>query len=112
MTSCEYSYNYSYKVTNTSGTSINVRVKTFRVDSTFIIVNDSTKVLFTTTHGIEGPHGPYYKDVKFDLDSLIVKNQNDKISTKDYLLNETWTFTEDTYHEGLYSAFVTSDEFN
>ena len=112
ITSCEYSYDYSYQVTNNSDDQISVYVKTFRLDSTFIIKKDSTKVLFTSNHGIEGSKGPYFEDVKIELDEFSVTKKDNSISTKDYLKNDAWTFTIEPYFIGLYSAIVTNDEFN
>lgn len=112
MTSCEYSYDYSYKVTNKSDSEISVYIKTFRIDTTFLILKDSAKVLVTSNHGIEGSHGPYFEDVKIDLDKFTVTKNDNLKSNRDYLKDDAWTFTKEPYHIGLYSATVTNDEFN
>jgi hypothetical protein len=112
MTSCEYSYEYSYKVTNKSNSEIYVNIKTFRIDTTFFILKDSSKVLVTSNHGIEGSHGPYFENVKIDLDKFIVTKNDNVKSNRDYLMNDAWTFTKEPSCKGLYSAIVTNDEFN
>lgn len=88
MTSCEYSYDYSYKLTNKSDSEISVNIKTFRIDTTFFILKDSSKVLVTSNHGIEGSHGPYFKNDKFDLDKFIVTKNDYVKSNRDYLMND------------------------
>jgi len=106
MSGCEYAYDYSYTVTNKSDGQIKVYVKTFRIDSTFLIPKDSTKKLFIVDHGIEGSKGPYFDNVIVDLDSFMV-NKNDTLkSTRDYLKNDAWTF-----NKGNYSTTVTNEEF-
>lgn len=112
MTSCEYSYEYSYKVTNKSDSEIYVNIKTFRIDTTFFILKDSSKVLVTSNHGNEGSHGPYFENVKIDLDKFIVTKNDNVKSNRDYLMNDAWTFTKEPSFKGLYSAIVTNDEFN
>jgi hypothetical protein len=106
LTSCEYSYDYSYKITNETESQIKVYVKTFRIDSTFQISKDSTSILFVKDHGIEGSKGPYFDDVTVDLDSLTVTKDDAIRSTRNYLENDAWTFKE-----GVYSTTVTDDEF-
>jgi hypothetical protein len=112
LTSCEYAYDYSYKLTNMADTKLDVHVKTFQIDTVFSISKDSTKVLFVKEHGIEGPHGPYFKDVKFDLKEFTVIRNGTQKSTTDYLRNDAWTFSKEPYHQGLYSTIITTDDFN
>ncbi len=59
LSSCEYAYTYSYSVTNSSDTTVDVKIKTVRIDSVFKLTKDDTKILFMTEHGIEGSKGPY-----------------------------------------------------
>lgn len=106
LSGCEYAYDYSYTVTNKSDGQIKVYVKTFRIDSTFIVLKDSTKILFVDNHGIEGSKGPYFDDVTVDLNDFKVTKNDTLISKRDYLKNDTWTFKE-----GDYSTTVTNDEF-
>lgn len=106
MSGCDYAYDYSYTVTNKSDGQIKVYVKTLRIDSTFLILKDSTKVLFIDDHGIEGSKGPYFDDVTVDLDDFKVTKNDTLISTRDYLKNDAWTFKD-----GDYSTTVTNDEF-
>ncbi len=106
MTSCDYVYNYSYTVTNKTDAQIEVYVKTFQTDSTFIISKDSTKTLFVTDHGIEDSKGPYFSNVTEDLDNFKITKNDTLTSTRDYLKNESWTFDK-----GDYSTNVTDVEF-
>lgn len=106
ITGCDYVYDYSYTVTNKSDTQIKVYVKTFRIDSTFLILKDSTKVLLIDDHGIEGSKGPYFDDVTVDLDDFKVIKNDTLISTRNYLKNDAWT-----YKDGDYSTTVKDDEF-
>ena len=106
LSGCEYSYDYSYTVTNKSDRQIHVFVKTFEIDSTFLIQKDSTKKLFITWHGVEGSKGPYSRNVNVDLDSFKVTKQDIIKSKRDYLKNDAWTFIN-----GDYSTTVTNEEF-
>ena len=106
MSGCEYAYDYSYTVTNKSDGQIKVYVKTFRIDSTFSIPKDSTKLLFIKDHGIEGSKGPYFRNVTDDLESFVVTKGDTLKSMRDYLKNDAWTFKN-----GDYSTTVTNDEF-
>lgn len=106
MSGCEYVYDYSYTVANKSDGQIKVYVKTFRIDSTFTILKDSTKALFIDDHGIEGSGGPYFDDVTGDLDDFKVTKNETLISKRDYLKNDAWIF-----QDGDYSTTVTNDEF-
>jgi len=106
ITSCEHAYDYSYLVTNKSDVEIDVYVKTFRIDSVFIIPKDSTQLLLITDHGIEGSKGPYDRRVTGDLDKFEVTKNDTLKSKRDYLKNDAWTFKK-----GKYSTIVTDDEF-
>lgn len=106
LTSCEYSYDYSYVVTNKTDAEIKVHVKTFRIDSVFVILMDSSKLLFIDDHGIEGSKGPYFDDVINDLDKFEVTKNDTLKSKRDYLKNDMWTF-----EKGRYSTIVTNNEF-
>lgn len=106
MSGCEYSYDYSYTVTNKTDAQIKVYIKTFRIDTTFLILKDSTKTLFVDDHGIEGSKGPYYDNVTVDLNKFTVTKNDTIISTRNYLKNESWAFGN-----GDYSTIVTDVEF-
>jgi len=106
MTSCEYGYDYTYTLTNKTDSQIKVYVKTFRIDSIYTIAKDSTEILFITDHGIEGSKGPYFANVTEDLDKFTVTINETSVSKRDYLKNESWTFTK-----GDYSTIVTNNEF-
>ncbi|MEO7047921.1 MAG: hypothetical protein ABI091_21665 [Ferruginibacter sp.] len=105
LTSCEYAYTYSYSVTNSSDTTIDIKVKTLRVDSVFKVTKDETKILFMKEHGIEGAKGPYPRDVNKDLNIFTV-TKGQAQSKRDYLKNINWTF-----EKGVYSTIITNDEF-
>lgn len=106
LTSCEYSYMYSYKITNNSDSNVDVHLKTFRIDSTYKIQKDSTKTLFTTTHGIEASGGPYFDDVKNDIVEFKVIKNKQKVSNRDFLKNDNWS-----YDKGIYSIIITESDF-
>ncbi|WP_299124809.1 hypothetical protein [uncultured Tenacibaculum sp.] len=108
LTSCEYSYRYSYRITNKSNSIVGVHLKTFNIDSTYIIPNDSTILLFNTTHGIESFGGPYFDDVKNDIDELIVK-MGKGASNRDFLKNENWSFDKG---KGTYSTIIKKSDFD
>jgi hypothetical protein len=106
MVSCDYLYDYSYTVTNKTDAQISVYVETFEIDSTFIISKDSTKILFITSHGIEGAKGPYFDNVDVDLKSFTITKNDTLKSKRDYLDNASWTFSN-----GNYYTDVSNDEF-
>lgn len=108
MTSCEHSYDYSYVVTNKAENTIKVHVITFRIDSVFVIQKDSSQLLFTKDHGIEGPKGPYSDDVSNDLEKFEITIKDSIQSKRDYLKNDAWTFNSEN---GKYSTIVTESEF-
>ena len=105
-TGCEYSYGYSYVVTNKSDAQIKVNIKTFKEDSVYEIGVNESKVLYVTEHGIEGSKGPYFRDVVMDLDVFLVKKNDSLKSKKDYLENDSWNF-----HKGDYSTTINNDDF-
>lgn len=104
--SCEYSYDYSYTITNKSDDTIKVTIKTNEMDSTIKIGLDESKVLFVTDHGVEGSEGPYFRDVLMDLDVCLVQKADTLKSKHDYLENDSWSF-----HQGDYSAIVNNKDF-
>jgi len=105
LTSCEYAYTYSYSVTNSCDTIVDVRIKTFRIDSVFKLTKDETKILYMTDHGIEGAKGPYPRDVNKDLNIFTVTKGQVR-SNRDYLKNNNWAF-----EKGVYSTIITNTEF-
>lgn len=106
LNSCDYSYHYSYQVKNDTDSELKIELKTFQIDSTYTIAMNESKVLLITDHGIEGPKGPYFEDVSFDLDKFIVTKDDTLISSKNYLDNSSWNFDN-----GLYSSTINDDEF-
>ncbi|MEO8111788.1 MAG: hypothetical protein ABI594_17205 [Ginsengibacter sp.] len=105
ISSCEYAYTYSYSVTNSSDTTVDVKIKTVRIDSVFKLTKDDTKILFMTEHGIEGAKGPYSRDVNKDL-IIFTVTKGQLQSKRDYLKNNNWAF-----EKGVYSAIITNAEF-
>ena len=105
LTSCEYAYTYSYSVTNSSDTTIDIKVKAYITDSVFKVAKDETKILFMKDHGIEGPKGPYARDVNKDLNIFTVTKRQIQ-SNRDYLKNNNWSF-----EKGVYSTIITNAEF-
>ena len=104
--SCDYVYDYTYEVTNKADSAIQIELNTLRIDSTYVIGVNETKILFITEHGLEGSKGPYFDDVSADLDKFIVTKNDTLISSKNYLDNSSWTF-----YEGIYSTTINNDEF-
>jgi hypothetical protein len=106
MVACDYAYDYSYKVTNDCDKPIMVKVKTFRIDSTFEINQKKTKVLFIKDHGVESANGPHFRDVNKDLESFRVSKGDSIFSKRYFLKNEAWIFSD-----GEYSTTITENEF-
>ena len=106
LASCDYAYDYTYEVTNDTDSEIKIKVKTFRIDSTYSVSANETQILFVDDHGLEGSKGPYFEDVAEELDKFIVTKNDTLISTKDYLDNSSWD-----YNDGLYHATVDDNEF-
>lgn len=102
---CDYAADASYRVTNNTDGQIKVYVKTFRINSTFLIQKDSTKLLFIQEYRT-GPDGAYFRDVSEDLEFFTVTKNDTLTSTRDYLENDAWDF-----ENGDYSTIVTDDEF-
>lgn len=105
LTGCDYVYDYSYRVTNKSDGQIKVYVKTLKINSTFLIQKDSTKLLFIQQHRI-GSNGPHFRDVYDDFEVFTVTKNDTLESSRNYLENDAWTF-----EKGDYSIIVTDDEF-
>jgi hypothetical protein len=105
LISCEYSYTYSYSVTNSSDTTVDVRLKTYKVDSVFKLTKDETRILYRTDHGIQSSRGPHFSDVKEDL-KIFTVSKGQVQSRRDYLKNSNWNF-----EKGVYSTVITDDEF-
>jgi hypothetical protein len=103
--SCEYVYNYKYIVTNATDKPIEVSVKTYLKDSTFVILKDSVKIVISKGHGIEGSRGPYFQDVKEDL-YLFTVTKDKLLSKKDFLKNSSWRF-----EKGDYSTQISNEDF-
>jgi len=106
LNSCDYVYNYTYEVTNSTDGEINIELKTQSIDSVYSVSKDEKKVLFITDHGVEGSKGPYFEDVSFDLKIFTVTKSDTLKSTRNYLSNSSWT-----YNNGLYRTTITLEEF-
>lgn len=106
LSSCDHEYGYTYKVLNNADSEVKFDLVTDWVDSTYLIEAGATSTLFITSHGFEGPDGPYFADVAGDLSSGTVTKYDTIISNKDYLKNSSWEF-----NEGVYKAVLTDKEF-
>ncbi len=110
LSSCHYKYDYAYQVTNNTDSEVKIELKSRYIDSSYIVSAGETKILFVTTHGYEGPKGPYYVRVLFDLYEFKLSKDTFLISTKDYLDSSSWKFNEGLYSTEIYnSEFVKSD---
>ena len=105
LTSCEYGYTYSYSVTNSCDTTVDIHLKTYKIDSVFKLTKDETKILYMTDHGVQSSKGPYFSDVNQDL-KIFTVTKGQVQSNRDYLKNDNWSF-----EKGVYSAIITNDEF-
>lgn len=103
LTSCEYTYHYSYTVTNSTDTTISIHIKTYKADSVYTLPKDIKKTIYMTDHGIEGSKGPYFKDVNKDLNIfMVMKGQLN--SRRNYLTNESWTFDKGNYRTTIINS--------
>lgn len=108
FTSCDYYYDYNFKVKNATDTSLVVKLETFRLDTTYIIVSGNTETIFVDNHGPEGRGVPFFHDVSDFITSMNVsKDITD--SKRDYRSNGAWQFTKDN---GTYFTTITNEEFN
>jgi len=106
LTSCDYAYDYTYKVTNDTDSEVKIKVQTFQIDSTYSISANVTQILFVTDHGLEGSKGPYFEDVAEEINEFVVTKNDTLVSTKDYLENSSWD-----YDDGLYHTTIEDIEF-
>jgi hypothetical protein len=113
FTSCDPVYEYTYEVTNSANAEISIYLKRNHYSTledkveVFFIGRNETKIVLTSTHGVEPPDGPFFDDVTHDLDSFEVVKNTTEISNRDYLDNSSWS-----YENGQYSTTVTNDEFD
>lgn len=110
LSSCEYAYNYTYTVKNSADTTIEIHMKTYRVDSVYNLAKGEERTLYKTEHGVEPWSGPYFDDVDHDLHFFSVKKRSVQ-SSRDYLKNSSWSFEKEGRIEGKYKTTVTSAEF-
>ena len=110
LNACEQGYSYNYILTNKTDTVITVNIKTLAKDTTFILLADETKNIFSTFHGMEGSGGPFLSPVRFDLERVIIK-KGKKISLKDYRNIKSWQFIKISNYKAEYKAIVTDSEF-
>jgi hypothetical protein len=105
-TSCEYTYPYSYSITNSCDTTIVIHIKTYRIDSIYYLTTNTKRKLYITTHRVEGARGPYSGgSVNNDL-SLFIVAKKGVSSKRDFLKNENWS-----YSNGNYYTTITNAEF-
>jgi hypothetical protein len=110
LTACDPVYDYTYRITNNSGTEVEVYLKVRNTvylnrDSTYTVDGGETKTLLVVSHGVEPKGGPFYEDVDLTLEQLTVK-RNQVYSHKNYLDSAAWD-----YSGGIYTAVVTEEEF-
>ena len=110
MVSCDYGYLYRYEIINNTECRITVDIKTDEGNVNYVIEKHETKMIYETTHGVQGSKGPYFRDVYRDLKKCVV-SRNDTISNKNYLDNSSWNFIIDKIHMGHYTTTVIDDEF-
>ena len=106
LVSCDHTYQYTYEVTNNASSKVVIALRPIRSDSAYTLSSGETEILFVTDHGVEGARGPYFEDVRFDLDQFSVMRCDSVPSTKNYLDNSSWT-----YNNGLYRAIIEDSEF-
>ena len=104
LSSCDHLYTYSYTLSNSADTSINVSVKTHLLDTVYFVASGETKLLYIVEHTGDS-HGPDLIDVKDDLITFMVTKKGVS-SQRDYLKNESWNF-----ENGSFKTTVTNDEF-
>lgn len=107
FSSCDYAYDYTFKVKNATDTSVVIRLETFSQDTTYIIGSGNTETLFIDDHGAEGRGGPYFHDVSDFITSMTV-SKDSADSKRDYRSNAAWQFTKE---DGTYFTTVTNEEF-
>ncbi len=106
FSSCDHEYGYTYKVLNNSDSEVKFDLLTDWIDSTNLIDEGETSILFIVNHGFEGPDGPSFADVSMDLDSIFVTRKDTVFSIKDYLASASWE-----YNNGVYKVTITNTEF-
>jgi hypothetical protein len=104
-TGCKTSYDYTYSAINQTDTVITIVVVTPTTNETHTLTAGEKKILYTGNHGLEKKGGPYNQDVKKEIKEFIVM-KGVKRSTRDYLTNDAWTFSD-----GHYETAVGKGEF-
>ncbi len=113
LSSCEYGNTYYYKVTNNTDTAIFVHCKSvdtlqqYRIDTNFIIPRDSSKIIFTIDHGIQGSAQNYLWNVSKDNIKLSITRKG-ALSHRDYAKSSSWAFCEDS---AMYLAVIYNSDF-
>lgn len=59
--------------------------------------------MYATDHGVEGSKGPYFEDVKDDLDVFTV-TKGQLVSKRNYLSNDSWTFDKGDYRTTIMNS--------
>lgn len=106
--SCDVPYKYEYNINNNTDTAIVVYLK--RYYDTTIIINSKMTETIASYDNIEGPGGPFRRDIKEEFDTIKITFKN-KPSTKNYKENSIWSFAKKSPSIGVYTADVFSTDF-
>ena len=105
--SCECAYDYSYEIENQTDGVIQVNWTHNTVSQSKSIEPGSSEIFLITGHGIEPCRtGPFFQDVKIDLQKIEIINSENLKSKLNYQENDLWE-----YSGGHFKAFITNDEF-
>ena len=111
ISSCDAVYNYEYRITNSADSAINVHLigMTNHFDTSFVVAPGSIQKIFSTSHGVEGPHGPHFKSVHNDIDSLTIR-KNGRLTPKNFVADDSWQFSK-SGGVGVYNTGVSMSDF-
>ena len=100
---------YEYQVVNSTNFEIKVDVLATLnafTDTTYTIGAQQSKIIYYTSHGVEGSGAPYFQDVAVDLQTIKIRKNDTIVSNRDYRQNNNWQ-----YSGAFYKATVTEEEF-
>jgi len=106
FSSCEYFYDYTFEVRNTSSDTIAVTVRQMGGSETILIRGEESVIVHTEQGGPEGCCKPSDKDMLRVFDGFEVRRSDAEVSKRDYLSSDAWFF-----NDGVYRAYVTDAEF-
>ena len=107
--SCDVPYTYQYQIVNTCDTAVSVRYKKGIFDTSSLI-NTQSAITILNTSRIEGPHGPFFRDISYDFDTIEVTKKG-VLSKKNYKANSAWIFTKKSSSMGDNTATVSDTDF-